>query len=99
MENQSDKEVAYHYIKTFSDTAREPFLILDENLVVIGANESFYRNFSVTKDNTEHKLVYELGNGQWNIPELRELLEKILPEKKFSMTMRLPMNFLPSAQR
>lgn len=79
---QLDKETALHYIKTFSDTAREPFLILDSHLRVIGANTSFYKNFQVTKERTENQLIYDLGNGQWNIPELRKLLGEILPEKK-----------------
>lgn len=77
----NEKEVALHFIKTFSDTAREPFLILDPDLTVVGANESFYKNFQVTKEDTENKFVYDLGDGQWDIPELRTLLEEILPEK------------------
>ena len=77
-----EKETALHYIKTFSDTAREPFLILSPDFRVVGANASFYKNFHVTKEETEGKLIYDLGNGQWNIPELRTLLENILPEKK-----------------
>ena len=80
MEN-NEHEVALHYIKTFSDTAREPFLILDPDLRVIGANKSFYKDFKSSKEETEDKLVYDLGNGQWNIPELKELLENILPTK------------------
>jgi hypothetical protein len=78
---REDKEVALHFIKTFSDTAREPFLILDPELRVIGANKSFYKNFKTTKKETEKRLVYDLGNGQWNLPELKKALEKILPEK------------------
>lgn len=78
----NDKEVALHYIKTFSDTAREPFLILHPDLTIIGANASFYKNFQVTKEETENKLVFDLGNRQWDIPELRKLLENILPDKK-----------------
>jgi hypothetical protein len=78
----SDLETALHYIKTFSDTAREPFLVLKPDLTVIGANESFYKNYQVTKEETENKLIYELGNSQWNIPELKILLERILPDKK-----------------
>jgi chemotaxis protein methyltransferase CheR len=82
MKNQPDQEVALHYIKTFADTAREPFLILTPELRVVGASPSFYKNFDVTKEQTAGQLVYDLGNGQWNIPELRELLENILPKKK-----------------
>ncbi len=82
MVSNDDKELALHYIKTFSDTAREPFLVLDTDLKVVGANESFYKNFQVAKEETENRLVYDLGNGQWDIPELRNLLEDILPSKK-----------------
>jgi PAS domain-containing protein len=79
---KNERETALHYIKTFSDTAREPFLILDPDLKIIGANDSFYKDFQVTKEETENKLIYDLGNRQWDIPELRELLENILPEEK-----------------
>lgn len=64
------------------DLAREAFLILDANLRVISANEVFYQHFRVTPKQTENKHVDELGNGQWNIPELKRLLEEILLEKK-----------------
>ena len=79
---KSEEEIALHYIKTFADTAREPFLILNSDLRVVGANASFYKNFRVTKEQTGNKFVYDLGNRQWNIPRLRTLLEKILPDKK-----------------
>ncbi|MDO8514440.1 MAG: PAS domain-containing protein [bacterium] len=75
--------VAWAYISTVIDTAREPFLILDENLRVLSANKTFYRFFRVTKKATEHTLVYKLGDGQWNIPALRKLLGKILPKSTF----------------
>ncbi|MDO8482713.1 MAG: hypothetical protein Q7S86_02755 [bacterium] len=71
------------YIKTVVDTAREPFLILDKDLRVMAGNESFYRTFQVKPSDTEKKSVYELGNGQWNIPGLRKLLEDILPKGSF----------------
>ncbi len=62
---------------------REPILILDETLRVIAANESFYNTFQVNPKDTGTKTVYELGNGQWNIPTLRKLLEDILPKNNF----------------
>ena len=62
---------------------REPVLILDKNLHVMAANECFYQTFQVEKKNTEEKSVYELGNGQWNIPSLKKLLEDILPKNTF----------------
>jgi len=79
---EKEKEIALHYLKIFADTARESILILDSRLMVVGVNESFYKNFQTTKKETENKLVYDLGNRQWDIPELRKLLEEILPDKK-----------------
>jgi transcriptional regulator with GAF, ATPase, and Fis domain len=60
-------------------SVREPLLVLDTSLKVVGANPSFYKNFRVTPENTEGALIYDLGNGQWDIPRLRELLEEVLP--------------------
>ncbi|MFP2907976.1 PAS domain-containing protein [Pyxidicoccus sp. 3LFB2] len=61
------------------DTLREPFLLLDPSLRVVSANPAFYQAFQVTREQTEGQQVYELGNGQWNIFRLRQLLEEILP--------------------
>ena len=76
-------EESWTYIKTVVDIVREPILILDKNLRVMAANESFYRIFQVEPKDTENKVVYELGNGQWSIPALRKLLEDILPKNTF----------------
>ena len=62
------------------DTVREPLIVLDQDLRVVAASRSFYLKFKVNPDNTEGKLLYELGDGEWNIPKLRLLLEKIIPE-------------------
>ena len=74
---------SWTYIKTVVDVVREPILILDKNFRVIVANEPFYLTFKVEPKETENKIVYELGNGQWNISALRKLLEDILPKKTF----------------
>jgi PAS domain-containing protein len=74
---------SWTYIKTVVDVVREPVLILDKDLRVMAANESFYRMFQVEQKDTEGKLVYKLGNDQWNIPSLRKLLEEILPRNTF----------------
>lgn len=71
-----------HYFETLVEVARESFLIIDSDLRVISANPVFYQNFQVDSTQTENRFLYELGNGQWNIPELKILLEEILPEKK-----------------
>lgn len=76
-------EESWTYIKTVVDVVREPVLILDKDLCVMAANESFYGTFQVEHSATENKVVYELGNGQWNIPQLRKLLEDILPKNTF----------------
>lgn len=73
-------EVAWTYIRTVVDTVREPFLILDAKLRILSANKTFYSSFQVTEAETEGKLVYKIGNGQWNIPKLKILLEDILPK-------------------
>ena len=71
------------YVRTVVDIMREPILILDKELRVMAANESFYQTFRVESYDTEGKTVYELGNGQWNIPALRKLLKDILPKNTF----------------
>lgn len=76
-------EESWTYIKTVVDVVREPVLILDKELRVMAANESFYLAFQVEARETENRVVYELGNGQWNIPSLRKLLEDILPKNTF----------------
>ena len=73
-------EEALEYAENIVDTVREPLLVLDDNLRVISANRSFYRGFRVSPEESEGRLVYELGNNQWDIPKLRELLEEILPQ-------------------
>lgn len=86
-------KIAWTYIQTVVDTAREPFLILDENLRVLSANKTFYSFFQVTKEETEEKLVYDLGNGQWNIDKLRILLEDILPKNTFFEDFKVEHSF------
>ncbi len=77
----SDK--SWTYIKTVVDVVHEPVLILNKDFCVMAANEPFYKTFQVEAKDTEGKIVYELGNGQWDIPGLRKLLEDILPKNTF----------------
>jgi len=79
---KESKELTLHYMATLIDVARESFLILDSDLRVISGNPIFYETFRVSPKETENKILYDLGNGQWNIPELRKLMEEILPDKK-----------------
>jgi two-component system, chemotaxis family, CheB/CheR fusion protein len=62
------------------NTVVEPLLVLDGELRVIMANDPFLSTFNVSTEKTVNKLLYDLGNGQWNIPRLRTLLEEILPK-------------------
>jgi two-component system cell cycle sensor histidine kinase PleC len=71
------------YYQEITDTIREPFVILDKELIVVTANQAFYKTFKVVKLETEGKLIYKLGDNQWDIKELRDLLENILPKHKF----------------
>ncbi len=59
-------------------TVREPLMVLDADLGVVSANRAFYTTFKVSPEDTLGKFLYDLGNGQWNIPALRTLLEDIL---------------------
>src|SRR5664279_2172039 len=69
------------FAENLINTVREPLIALDQDLRVVKASHSFYDFFKVTSDETIGTLIYDLGNGQWDIPKLRELLETILPEK------------------
>lgn len=68
------------YALNIVDTVREPLLILDTTLRVRSANRAFYQTFQVSPEETVDRLIYELGNGQWDIPDLRTLLEDIVPK-------------------
>jgi two-component sensor histidine kinase len=63
------------------DTVREPLVVLDHDLRVVAASRSFYQTFKVSRADTQGKLLYTLGDGQWDIPKLRLLLERIVPER------------------
>ncbi len=81
--NATNEEVTItrDYADAIIRTVRGPLLVLNQDLRIISANEAFYNAFKVAPDNTENRLLYDLGNRQWNIPKLRVLLEEILPEK------------------
>ncbi len=64
------------------ETMREPLLVLDEQLRVVQANQSFYRTFQTTPREVEQQRLYHLCNGAWNMSDLRSQLEEILPERK-----------------
>ncbi|MFA5276390.1 MAG: PAS domain-containing sensor histidine kinase [Candidatus Omnitrophota bacterium] len=90
---------ARNYSGNIIDTVREPLIVLDEKLLVILANRSFYQFFKVKPEDTEKKYIYDLGNRQWDIPKLRELLEKILPKVTSFDDFEVEHNFLDIGKR
>ena len=70
---------ARDYAEAIVQTVRESLVVLNANLQVMTANQQFYDTFQVTPSETEHIQIFDLGNGQWNIPQLRLLLEDLLP--------------------
>jgi two-component system CheB/CheR fusion protein len=68
--------------EAIANTVREPLIVLDSQLRVVTASSSFYRYFQASLQDTVGRPIYQLGNNQWNIPRLRELLENILPDNQ-----------------
>src|SRR6202041_3091390 len=81
------------YAQDIVDTVREPLLMLDTTLRGRSANRAFYQTFKVSSEETEDRLIYELGNGQWDIPDLRTLLEDIVPKSSVFNDFELEYNF------
>jgi PAS domain S-box-containing protein len=81
------------YTESIVQTARQPLLVLDSDRRVISANRSFYQTFQVTPKEVEGKVLYDLGNRQWNIPKLRKLLEEILPKSSVFLDFEIEHEF------
>ena len=84
---------ARKYAETIISTVREPLVVLDKNLRIKSANHAFYKTFQIHEAETEGKLMYELGNRQWDIPALRTLLDNILHEKEKFADFEVTLNF------
>jgi len=85
----------YNYTDGIITTITEAMIVLDKNLIVRSANQSFYDIFKTTPAETDGLYLFDLGNGQWNIPKLHELLVKIIPQDKqfnnFEVTHTFPL--------
>jgi len=81
------------YAESIVTTIREPLIILNKNLHVRSANRSYYNKFQTSAEETDGRPLFELGNKQWDIPLLREVLEKILPEKTSIIDFEMARNF------
>lgn len=80
---EQEAKAARGYSEAIIRTTREALVVLEADLRVRTANEAFYKLFKTAPEQTEGRLVYELGHGQWNLPKLRSLLEEILPRNSF----------------
>ena len=90
---------AWTFAEGIVDTVREPVLVLDKELRVIAASRSFYSAFKVHPEDTEGRLLYALGDGQWDIPKLRVLLENIIPERGVMEGYEVEQEFAGIGQR
>jgi PAS domain S-box-containing protein len=75
------QKASQEYTESIINTVREPLIALDQDLRVVKVSSSFYEFFKVNPEETMGQLIYDLGNKQWDIPKLRELLETILPQQ------------------
>ncbi len=78
----AETELREALAESIVDTVREPLMVLDGDLRVVSASHSFYRDFCVAPADTIGRPIYELGNRQWDIPALREMLENVLPQDR-----------------
>jgi two-component system CheB/CheR fusion protein len=76
-----DVQLAREYADNIVDTVRESLLILDKDLKVLSANRSFYKMFNTVSEKTVGRFIYDLDDKKWDIPQLRELLEEIIPRR------------------
>ncbi len=90
---------ARNYAEAIVDTMHESLVVLDRNLRIKSANNAFYKTFEVNEKDTEGKLIFQLGNQQWNIPALRNQLEDILPYRSSFENFEVARNFPNIGQR
>ncbi|MFT5468924.1 MAG: two-component system CheB/CheR fusion protein [Verrucomicrobiales bacterium] len=81
------------YFESIVDTMREPLLVLDDELRVVSGNSTFCRTFETSSELIDKKLIYELGDGEWDVPILRKLLEEILPQDQKFEDFRVETEF------
>ena len=88
-----DIQIARDFSNNIVETLRDSLLILDDKLKVLSANRAFYKTFDTTSENTVGKYIYELEDNNWDIPELRKLLEEIIPDATFFEDFEVEYNF------
>ena len=93
------EDAAREYSESIINTVRESLIALDQDLRVVSVSRSFYEVFKVNPEETVGQLIYDLGNKQWDIPKLRELLETILPQKASFDNYEVEHNFATIGRR
>lgn len=83
----------YAFAEAVVETVREPLVVLDQKLHIKSANRAFFRTFKLSKDEVYGKFIYAVNGGEWNIPELRKLLENILPNSSFFVDFEVRHDF------
>jgi chemotaxis protein methyltransferase CheR len=94
-----DPKTGHILTRAIIDTIHEPLIILDENLRVIAASKSFYEKFGVDNSDTYGRLFYDLGNGEWNIPALKNLLEEVIPQRTAVVDYEVVHDFISLGKR
>jgi len=91
---ETQVQIARDYAEAIIATVRHPMLVLTPELRVKTANGAFYKFFGVSPEETDNRFIYELGSRQWDIPNLRRLLQDVLPESTqvndFEVSHRFP---------
>lgn len=86
-------KVALHYAERIIATIRVPLLVLDKDFNIKSANKIFYKTFSVNEGQIAGQNIFQLSNGQWDFPELRDLLQNLLPLKTKILDLEITSNF------
>ena len=92
-------EQARDLAESILNTVREPLLVLDKDLNVTSANHAFYRTFKLKPEDTIARRIYHLGSHQWDIPELKKLLEEILPRNSAFEDYEMAYDFPKTGKR
>jgi len=95
----ADTKLGNALTRAIVDTIHEPFLVLDADLRIIVASRSFYHKFQVNKEDTQGRLLYEIGNGQYDVPALRHFLTNIIPEHAVMLEYKIVHDFVTIGQR
>ncbi|MCX6701394.1 MAG: PAS domain-containing protein, partial [Methanomicrobiales archaeon] len=96
---ESEVRIARDYAQSIVDTAREPLVVLNGTFEVVSASRAFYQTFNVTPEETRGRVLYTLGDRQWDIPKLHELLETVLPKDTTIENFKVDHDFPGIGQR